>query len=314
MNDSAPAEHIPVLLEEVLNNLVHATAGTYVDATFGRGGHARALLDRLSADARLIALDRDPAALQTARMLAEADGRVTVRHSRLSELGETLETLGVSAVDGVLMDLGVSSPQLDDASRGFSFAKEGPLDMRMDPERGMSAAEWLNEAGEADLARVLKEYGEERYARRIARSIIAARPLSTTTELAEAVAAAVPARGASPRHPATRTFQAVRMQVNDELGEIDSGLTAAFAALAPGGRLAVISFHSLEDRRVKRFFRSLTRPAPLPRRVPVRDAARVTQAVDVVGPVAPSAAEVAANPRARSAKLRVIAKVPADER
>ncbi len=314
MDDSAPVEHIPVLLEEVLNNLVHATAGTYVDATFGRGGHARALLELLDADARLIALDRDPEALRAAALLASEDKRVTARHSRLGELAETLDALGVTAVDGVLMDLGVSSPQLDDASRGFSFAKEGPLDMRMDPERGMSAAEWLNEAAEADIAQVIKDYGEERFARRIARSIVAARPLSTTSQLAEVVAAAVPTRGPAIKHPATRTFQAVRMQVNDELGEIDNGLAAGFAALAPGGRLAVISFHSLEDRRVKRYFRTLTRPAPLPRRVPVRDAALVTEAVDVAGPVAPTAAEIARNPRARSAKLRVIAKVPSDER
>lgn len=308
MADDTPDEHIPVLLEEVLNNLVHALSGTYVDATFGRGGHARALLARLSDEARLIVLDRDPEAVAEAEAFAASDTRVVARHSRLGDLGATLAALDVNEVDGVLMDLGVSSPQLDAAGRGFSFRHDGPLDMRMDPHHGSSAADWLNDADEADIARVLRDYGEERHARRIARRIVAARPLSTTAELAAVVAEAVPQRGAPGKHPATRTFQAVRMHVNDELAELDAGLAAAFAALAPAGRLAVITFHSLEDRRVKTFFRSLSRPAALPRRVPVRHADQAVAAEEIAGPIAPSAAELSRNPRARSAKLRVLAR------
>lgn len=304
--------HIPVLLDEVLENLVGSTTGTYVDATFGRGGHSRALLSRLQPEARLVAIDRDPAAIAEANALAAADVRVTVCQAKFSSLAAVLAEHAVSDVQGVLMDLGVSSPQLDAAARGFSFLKDGPLDMRMDPESGESAADWLNRADEADIARVLKDYGEERFARRIARAIIAARPLATTVQLAEAVAQAVPSRGAQPKHPATRTFQAVRMFVNAELDELEQGLQAAFDALAPGGRLAVISFHSLEDREVKHTFRSWTRPPSLPRRVPVRHQDQRTQARDVAGPLRPSDAELARNPRARSATLRVIEKVGQD--
>lgn len=304
--------HIPVLLDEVLENLVGSTTGTYVDATFGRGGHSRALLSHLQPEARLVAIDRDPAAIAEANALAAADVRVTVCQAKFSSLAAVLAEHAVSDVQGVLMDLGVSSPQLDAAARGFSFLKDGPLDMRMDPESGESAADWLNRADEADIARVLKDYGEERFARRIARAIIAARPLATTVQLAEAVAQAVPSRGAQPKHPATRTFQAVRMFVNAELDELEQGLQAAFDALAPGGRLAVISFHSLEDREVKHTFRSWTRPPSLPRRVPVRHQDQRTQARDVAGPLRPSDAELARNPRARSATLRVIEKVGQD--
>ncbi len=302
-----PDHHVPVLLEEVLNNLVHVTAGTYVDATFGRGGHARAMLARLDPDARLVALDRDPRAVSAAERLAAEDARVISRKSRLSELASTLVQLDISTVDGVLMDLGVSSPQLDAADRGFSFRLDGPLDMRMDPDSGQSAAEWLNTAEEHDIADVLKRYGEERHARRIARRIVAARPLETTAALAELVAAAVPQRGGGKaKHPATQTFQAIRMRVNDEMAEIERGLEQAYAVLGPGGRLAVISFHSLEDRLVKQYFRSLTRPPALPRRVPIRHAEVATAARDVAGPLAPTPMELADNPRARSAKLRVI--------
>ncbi len=206
-----PDHHVPVLLEEVLNNLVHATAGIYVDATFGRGGHARAMLARLEPGARLVALDRDPRAVSAAERLAAEDPRVVCGKSRLSELAGTLAALEIEAVDGVLMDLGVSSPQLDAAARGFSFRHEGPLDMRMDPDSGSSAAEWLNTAEEQEIADVLRRYGEERHARRIARRIVAERPLETTTELAELVAGAVPQRGGKGKHPATQTFQAIRM-------------------------------------------------------------------------------------------------------
>jgi 16S rRNA (cytosine1402-N4)-methyltransferase len=238
------AGHIPVLLDEVLKNLVQSKTGTYVDATFGRGGHARGLLARLGPEARLIAIDRDPAAIAAAEQLAVEDTRVTVCHARFSELAGVLAGEGVDAAEGVLMDLGVSSPQLDEAARGFSFRMTGPLDMRMNPEEGLTAAQWLNEAEEADISRVLKDYGEERFARRIARAIVAVRPFSTTDQLAEVVVSAVPFGGKSRKHPATKTFQAVRIFINQELVEVREGLHAAFELLAPGGRLAVISFHS----------------------------------------------------------------------
>lgn len=301
-------EHIPVLLDEVLKNLVQAEAGIYVDATFGRGGHSRALLQALDTNARVVAFDRDPAAVDAGKHLAAQDSRLTIRQGKFSQLTELLEAEGVVAVDAVLMDLGVSSPQLDAPERGFSFRALGPLDMRMNPDEGESAAQWLNRADEADIARVLRDYGEERFARRIAKAIVAARPLQDTLALAEVVAAAVPRRGPPAKHPATRTFQAVRIYVNEEMQELEEGLHAAFAALAPGGRLAVISFHSLEDRAVKQYFRSLTRPPAIPRRVPVRDAELRSQAHAVAGPVRAGVSEVAANPRARSATLRVIEK------
>ena len=260
-------DHIPVLLDEVLKELVQSKEGVYVDATFGRGGHSRALLRVLDTNAQVIGLDQDPQAVAAGDQLAVAESRFTVQQARFSALQEVLAGLGLDSVDGVLMDLGVSSPQLDQGERGFSFRLEGPLDMRMNPGLGESAAEWLNRAEEADIAKVLKEYGEERFARRIARAIVAARPLQTTRELADVVAEAVPVRpgsgrGQTSKHPATRTFQAVRIFINDELAELRAGLDAAFSVLAPHGRLAVISFHSLEDKAVKQYFRKLTRPPP----------------------------------------------------
>ena len=302
----AGAEHIPVLLEEVLKHLVISTSGTYVDATFGRGGHARALLAVLGSDARLIVIDQDPEAIAAAHELAAEDDRVTVCHARFSQLTEVLEGLGVDEVDGVLLDVGVSSPQLDDPQRGFSFRNSGPLDMRMDPTSGISAAQWLNEAEVADIARILREYGEERQAGRIARAIERARPLHTTDALAEVVAAATVQRGAHTKHPATRTFQAIRIFVNDELGELEEALRAAFAALCPGGRLAVISFHSLEDRLVKRWFREQAQPPAVPRRVPIRHAEQHVPGELIGKAIRPGTAELARNPRARSATLRVL--------
>jgi 16S rRNA (cytosine1402-N4)-methyltransferase len=298
------------LLDEVLKNLVHSTTGTYVDATFGRGGHSRALLEVLADEARVIALDRDPDAVVEGQRLADDDPRFTIRQADFSRLSSELAALGVEQVAGVLMDLGVSSPQLDDAERGFSFRLHGPLDMRMDPTAGESAAQWLNRADEAEIARVLKEYGEERFARRIARAIVAARPLHDTVALADVVAAAVPGRGQPGKHPATRTFQAVRIFVNRELEELEQGLQEAFSVLAPGGRLAVISFHSLEDRMVKVYFRTLTRPPAVPRRVPLPQSQLRQPARDVAGPLRPGIRELDANPRARSATLRVIEKNP----
>ncbi len=303
--------HIPVLLEEVLTCLVHTTSGVYVDATFGRGGHTAALLDRLAPDARVIGIDRDPDAVQAGTKLAEVDARFTMLHGRFSELAEMLKLLGLPGrVDGILMDVGVSSPQLDEAERGFSFSADGPLDMRMDPGAGESAATWLNRAPEGEIAQVLKRHGEERFARRIAARIVAARPLSSTRELAAVVSAAVP-RAVSARqqkHPATRTFQAVRIFINDEARELEAGLEAAWAALADDGRLAVISFHSLEDRTVKQAFKRLTSPPAAPRRLPLRADQLTAPGRAIAGPVKASPAEVQANPRARSAVLRVVEK------
>ncbi len=281
--------------------------GVYVDATFGRGGHTRALLTMLGPDSVVIAIDRDPEAVAAGEAMARGDGRLRMVHGNFADLDALLDALSIGSVQGVLMDLGVSSPQLDDAARGFSFRHDAPLDMRMDTSRGPTAAQWLNTAEEADIARVLKEYGEERYARRIAAAIVAARPLASTGELAELVRTAQP-RPTPGKHPATRVFQAVRMQVNDELGALARGLSAAFERLAPGGRLAVISFHSLEDRLVKRYFRELSSPPPLPRGVPVRGAAAAPRARAVGRSRVPGEAETADNPRARSARLRVLEK------
>ncbi|MEZ5558797.1 MAG: 16S rRNA (cytosine(1402)-N(4))-methyltransferase RsmH [Pseudomonadales bacterium] len=281
--------------------------GVYVDATFGRGGHSRALLDVLGPDSRVIAFDRDPEAVAEGRALALAEPRFDIRQGNFSQLGDLLEQMDVGLVQGVIMDLGVSSPQLDDPQRGFSFRFDAPLDMRMNPDQGPSAADWLNAAAETEISRVLREYGEERYARRIAAAIVAARPLRTTAQLAAVVSQAQPRRTPG-KHDATRVFQAIRMQINDELGELRAGLAQAFAVLRAGGRLAVISFHSLEDRLVKRFFRELSQPPQLPRRLPVRDAAARPAALSIAGPIRAGADELAANPRARSAVLRVLEK------
>ncbi len=303
----ADTGHRPVLLEETLQALAIRPDGFYLDATFGRGGHARALLARLGAAGRLLVLDRDPAAVAVAADLARRDPRLEVEHAPFSRLREVVgrhERLG--SVDGLLLDIGVSSPQLDEAGRGFSFAADGPLDMRMDNSAGETAAVWLARAQEADIARVLHEYGEERFSRRIARAIVTARgqaPILTTGRLAAIVAAACPTREPG-KHPATRAFQALRIQVNHELEELAAALGAVRDLLAVGGRLVVISFHSLEDRLVKRFIRDQARGQPVPRSVPLR--ATATQAwLEPVGKALHAGeAEVAANPRARSAVLR----------
>jgi 16S rRNA (cytosine1402-N4)-methyltransferase len=278
-----------------------------VDATFGRGGHSRALLARLRPEDRVIAVDRDKAAVAAGDDLARQEPRLEVRHARFSALATVLMGLGVDTVAGVIMDLGVSSPQLDDLQRGFSFRGAGPIDMRMDQTSGEPAGDWLNQADEGEIARVIRTFGEERYAKRIARAIVRSRPLESTGELADVVRAAIPARD---RHKgsdaATRTFQAIRMHVNEELDEVAAGIQAAFDVLSPGGRLAVISFHSLEDRLVKQTFRALCRGRELPRNLPVR-AAEVQPAGRVVaGPVRAGSRELADNPRSRSATLRVL--------
>jgi 16S rRNA (cytosine1402-N4)-methyltransferase len=319
-DESAGAgEHVPVLLQEVLTHLVGSSraseradgeSGIFVDATFGRGGHSRKLLERLSAQGQLLGLDRDPEALAEAQRLAGQDPRFSFCQARFSELQDVLRDQQIEGVRGVLMDVGVSSPQLDRPERGFSFTAQGPLDMRMNPEEGSSAAEWLNQADEAEIAQVLWMYGEERQSRRIARAIVAARPLTTTLELADLVSQAVPRpRGPQRKHPATRTFQAVRIFVNEEAQELDQGLQQGFSSLAVGGRLAVISFHSLEDRKVKHAFRQLSQPPKMPRRLPVRNLDQEVQGRLIGSPMKPSLAELNANPRSRSATLRVIEKV-----
>ncbi|MBK1643360.1 16S rRNA (cytosine(1402)-N(4))-methyltransferase [Thiocapsa imhoffii] len=301
--------HQPVLLEESVQALVADPNGVYVDGTFGRGGHSRAILSRLSAQGRLIGVDRDPEAVAAGQVLAATDPRFAILSGRFGSLGSLLGEAGFGAMklSGLLLDLGVSSPQLDTPERGFSFLHEGPLDLRMDPRTGLSAAQWLAQVTEAELIRVLREFGEERFAKRIARQILdarAQRELRTTTQLAALVARAVPTREAG-KHPATRTFQAVRMCVNDELLEIQDGLRQSSDLLAHAGRLVVISFHSLEDRLVKRFMRAEARGPQFPKGVPIMASDAVGRLRVLGRPIRASAAEVAANPRARSAIMRI---------
>ncbi len=309
MADPAGRLHQPVLLAEALAGLNIRPEGRYVDGTLGRGGHARAILGQLGAAGRLLALDRDPAASGA----LDADPRFTFIRRPFSRLAETLAERGwIGQVDGVLLDLGVSSPQLDDAQRGFSFSRNGPLDMRMDPSAGLSAAAWLAQVSEAGLAQTLRDFGEERFHRRVARAIIAAReqaPIATTGRLAQIVAAAVPTREPG-QHPATRTFQAIRIAVNDELGELRAVLPQIVAALGPGGRLAVISFHSLEDRVVKQFMREQARGRELPLDLPVTGAPEGVTLRLIGRAVRPGPAETATNPRARSAILRIAERQP----
>ncbi len=300
--------HRPVLLGEVLDALRIKPDGLYIDGTFGRGGHAAALLERLGAQGKLLAFDKDPDALVFAADRFGDDLRLVMRQGSFVNLGDVVSELGWQArVDGVLLDLGVSSPQLDAPERGFSFLHEGPLDMRMNPSSGVGAAEWLAEAGEQAIADVLWRYGEERYARRIARSIVETRdgsPIATTTQLARLIAAVVPARGGK-KHPATRSFQAIRIFINHELEDLESVLPQVVDALAPGGRLAVISFHSLEDRIVKRFIRDQHRGPLLPPDLPIVPAKYQPRLKPVGKRICPGQAELRSNPRARSAVLRV---------
>ncbi len=307
---SETAQHRTVLLEEAVDALAIKPGGVYVDATFGRGGHSRLILRQLNEKGRLIALDRDPAAVEAGR--AFADPRLKLIHAAFSGLRAALEAAAVERVDGVLLDLGVSSPQLDEAERGFSFRLDAPLDMRMDTSSGQTAAEWLAQASQRQLAEVIKNYGEERFANAVAKAIVAARAggaIATTRQLAEIVASAVRTREQG-QHPATRSFQAIRIHVNQELEELSLVLPQAVEALNSGGRIAVISFHSLEDRIVKRFLRDEARPPQLPARLPVRAADLPPPRLKLIGkPINASAAEVAANPRARSAVLRVAERI-----
>lgn len=299
------AAHVTVLLDEAVAGLDVKPGGVYVDATFGRGGHSRAILAQLGESGRLLALDRDPEAVAAGS--AWTDVRFRLAHAPFSRLAEVAREHGVEAADGILFDLGVSSPQIDTAGRGFSFRHQAPLDMRMDTTRGESAADWLNRAPEDEIARVVRDYGEERFAKSVARAIVAARtqqPITTTRQLAEIVAGAVRTRERG-QDPATRTFQAVRIHVNGELEEIADALPRAVDMLRPGGRLAVISFHSLEDRLVKRFMRDESKGEELPPEIPVTGDAGQGRLRLVGRAIRPSAAEVARNPRARSAVLRV---------
>ncbi len=303
-------QHKPVLLEEAIEALVTRGDGHYVDGTFGRGGHSRALVARLNEQGRLLALDKDPTAIQSGQEILGSDDRVTFIQGSFADLEQWILDWGVEdGVDGILLDLGVSSPQLDDPERGFSFMEDGPLDMRMDPTRGVSAAEWLNEAPEREISRVLWEYGEERHARRIARKIVTERgrtPLTRTRQLAELIEEMLgrPER----KHPATRCFQAIRIQVNNELADLAKGLEAGIRQLRPGGRLVVISFHSLEDRLVKRTMREAARPGQVRRNLPEHPDWVPT--LKLVGKaVKPSEVEISANPRARSAVMRVAEKL-----
>ena len=300
--------HRPVLLDPVLDALKIKSDGLYIDGTFGRGGHTAALLDRLGVQGQLLAFDKDPDALECAADRFRGESRLIMRHGSFGNLGTVVSELGWQGkVDGILLDLGVSSPQLDDAERGFSFLNEGPLDMRMNPQEGISAGEWLAGASERDIADVLWRYGEERCSRRIARTIVATRgdsPITTTSGLARLIAAAVPGRDFK-KHPATRSFQAIRIFINHELEDLQSVLPQVVEALAPGGRLAVISFHSLEDRIVKRFIRDQYRGPQLPPDLPVMPAEYMPRLKPVGKQIRADRIEVQINPRARSAVLRV---------
>ncbi|MXX05823.1 MAG: 16S rRNA (cytosine(1402)-N(4))-methyltransferase RsmH [Gammaproteobacteria bacterium] len=306
------AGHQPVMRAAVVEALNLRQDGVYLDATFGRGGHSAAILQRLGTGGRLLAMDRDPEAIAAAREMAAGDPRFEVIDRRFGELRSELAERGLEgAVDGILFDLGLSSPQVDDSSRGFSFSGDGPLDMRMDPRTGSSAAEWIETASERELADAIFRYGEERHSRRIAARIIKERksePIATTGRLAAIVAAALPRRERR-KHPATRAFQGIRIHINEELDELHKGLAGALEALRNGGRLVVISFHSLEDRIVKRFILEQSRGDDFPRDLPVTKG----QLRERIRPIGKSrratAIEVARNPRARSAVLRVAEKL-----
>ena len=306
--------HVPVLLGPVLEGLNIRANGCYVDGTFGRGGHSSAIIERLTADGRLIAIDRDPQAIASAPKALLSDPRFELIRGECAQLEKFIDERGLrGSVDGVLLDLGVSSPQLDEAGRGFSFLRDGPLDMRMDPDAGISAAEWLATVDERELRRVLKTYGEERFAARIARAIIAARgvaPIETTVQLADIIAAAAPAHGEK-RHPATKSFQAIRVFINGELDQLESALEQSVnalrkpTALRSGGRLCVISFHSLEDRLVKRFIREASRESEQYRGMPSVPPEHRPKLKAIGKLIEATAEEIAANRRARSARLRV---------
>ena len=303
-------QHHPVLLEEAVSSLKVRGDGIYLDATFGRGGHSRAIMAGLNEQGRLFTLDKDPQAIAAGMEEWSEDPRFSIVQGSFAEMDRMVQEWGIERnLDGILLDLGVSSPQLDDPDRGFSFRKGGPLDMRMDPTKGVSAAEWLSDAPEREMSRVFWEFGEERHARRIARSIVKVRQqqcLETTTQLAELIENTIGKR--EKKHPATRCFQAIRIFVNNELGDLVAGLDAAIRQLRPGGRLVAISFHSLEDRLVKRTFREAVRPGKVRRNIPEHP--DWSPSLKLIGKaMRPSENEISANPRARSAIMRVAEKV-----
>ena len=317
-NSFSSPEHITVLLHEAVNGLALKENGIYIDGTFGRGGHSRLILSKLSPNGRLIGFDRDPRAIAEAKKIQ--DSRFHIEHNSFSHIPEICEKLNlVGKIDGILLDLGVSSPQLDEAERGFSFMKDGPLDMRMDTTQGLSATEWLKQVSVEDLTWVLKTFGEERFAKRIATAIVdynksAAKNgtefLSRTSQLAELISQAVPFKDKH-KHPATRSFQAIRIFINAELDELESVLNSALDMLAPEGRLSIISFHSLEDRMVKHFMKKQSKGEDIPKGLPLReDQIQRNQKLKVIGKaIQPSDAEIQANPRSRSAVLRVAERI-----
>ncbi len=301
--------HQAVLLEEALESLNIRPAGVYIDATFGRGGHSRAILQKLNEEGRLIAFDQDLEAVAYAEQAFADEPRLTIEHCNFNQVADVVARYGLTKkIDGVLMDLGVSSPQLDDAERGFSFLRSGPLDMRMDTTQGESAAQWLSKVKYGDLVYVLRKYGEEKFAKRIAAAIVDRREESEITEtgdLAEIISTAIPVKEKH-KHPATRSFQAIRIYINKELQAIEEGLEAVVSTLAIGGRLSVISFHSLEDRIVKRFMRDISSRPKLPAGLPVMEVDIEVPFQLVAKPVIAGEKELAANPRSRSARLRVL--------
>ena len=305
-----PLNHAPVMLDEVIQHLNINPDGVYVDGTYGRGGHAQSILKQLGAKGRLIVMDKDPQAIEAAKLAMGDDGRVSIVHDDFSQLSKQLVAMGLlHEVDGVLLDLGVSSPQLDDASRGFSFQKNGPLDMRMNPLQGESAAEWLRHADEKEISTVLWELGEERFSRRIARKIVETRQvqdIEDTKTLSDLICGCVPQQR-NKKHSATRSFQAIRIHVNQELTDIGRLLDSIFDILKIGGRLLVISFHSLEDRLVKRFFRLHSSKPKIPRDLPIRDKDLLSNIrLQLIGKaIRAGTPELSLNPRARSAVLRV---------
>ncbi|HBO21523.1 MULTISPECIES: 16S rRNA (cytosine(1402)-N(4))-methyltransferase RsmH [unclassified Providencia] len=308
-------KHVTVLLDEAVNGLNIKPNGIYIDGTFGRGGHSRLILSQLNEHGKLIAIDRDPEAIKAAQAID--DPRFMIKHGPFSDIANYVEEEGlVGKIDGVLLDLGVSSPQLDDPERGFSFMRDGPLDMRMDPTKGQSAQQWLMTAEADDIAWVLKTFGEERFARRIARAIVErnhdaeAEPLTRTRHLAELIAKVSPVKDRH-KHPATRSFQAIRIYINSELEEIEKALNGAMSVLAPEGRLSVISFHSLEDRLVKRFIRQNSKGPSVPAGIPLTEAQiKLLGAAKLrdLGKMKPSEREIEENPRARSSVLRFAAR------
>lgn len=311
MNEES-STHLPVLLDEVIQNLIIQPDGIYVDATFGRGGHSQAILNQLSSAGRLLALDKDPSAIAYAKQRFADDPRFMIQHGSFADLEKILKTQNwFGKLTGILFDLGVSSPQLDEAERGFSFMRDGKLDMRMDSSQGLDAAEWLAQVKEEELANVLYEYGEEKFSRRIAKSIVEKRnenPITTTKELAEIVSAAIP-RWEKHKHPATRSFLAIRIAINHELDDLKIALEKSLEALAIGGRMAVISFHSLEDRMVKRFIQRHERGGDFPAGLPVHNDMFRPRLKRLGRAIKPSQEEVTFNPRARSAVLRIAEKL-----